>query len=101
MHVSASGDPARARLRPASRWMILVGLVAFVIGGALWLAFPATVDTLIKGCVFVPLAALGILCSGIGILVSWSTLRWPLRLVGIILVALALGPLILLGTMFL
>lgn len=90
--------PAEAGLRSGSQLAVSLGLVGLAVGTTLWFLVPRPYGHYIHGCVFVPLAAGGALCCGVGILVSWRRIRWPLRVLGILIVVAALSPLVLIAS---
>jgi hypothetical protein len=83
-------------LKRGSRWAIVFGLFALSVGTTLWFMV-SPYAPLIHGCVFVPIAAGGALSCGLGILVSWRRVSWPLRVLGILMVVAALSPLVLIA----
>jgi hypothetical protein len=87
-----------AALKPGSKWAVALGLVGLSVGTALWFLVPRPLGHYIHGCVFVPIAAGGALCCGVGILVSWRRIRWPLRVLGILMIVAALSPLALIAS---
>ena len=84
----------KSRLKPVSQWAIGFGLSGLCVGTALWFAVPPF-GHYSHGCIFVPLAAGGGLLCGVGLLTSWRAIGWPLRILGILMVVLALAPLVL------
>jgi hypothetical protein len=87
----------RKGLKPGSKWAVGLGLAGLFAGTALWFLVPQPFDSYMHGCVFVPIASLGALCCGAGILASWRHIRWPLRALGILMLIAALGPLALIA----
>ena len=83
-------------LKRGSRWAVVFGLFAFSVGTTRWFMVPPYAP-LIHGCVFVPMAAGGALFCGLGLLVSWRRVSWPLRVLGILMVVAALSPLLLIA----
>lgn len=92
------GNTAGNGLNPGSRLAVTLGLVGFSVGATLWFLVPRPFAHYIHGFVFVPIASLGVLCCGVGILGSWRRIRWPLRVLGILLLLIALSPLVLIAS---
>lgn len=94
----SEGNTAERGPKPGSRLAITLGLVGFFVGATLWFLVPRPFAHYIHGFVFVPIASLGVLCCGVGILGSWRRIGWPLRVLGILLLIIALSPLVLIGS---
>jgi hypothetical protein len=84
-------------LKPGSKWIAALGLLGLCVGTALWFLVPRPYGHYFHGCIFVPIAAGGVLCCGVGILISWQRIRWPLRMLGILMIVAALCPLALIA----
>jgi len=95
--VSGEHSAEAGGLKLGSKWAVALGLFALSLGTALWFLVPRPFAHYVHGCVFVPLAAVGALCCGVGILVSWRRISWPLRVLGILMVVAALSPLVLIA----
>jgi hypothetical protein len=94
--VSCEHSAEAGGLKRGSRWAVVFGLFAFSVGTTLWFLVPPYAHYF-HGCVFVPIAAVGALSCGLGILVSWRRVSWPLRMLGILMVVAAISPLVLIA----
>lgn len=97
MH-TAHKSAAETGLKPGSRLAVVLGIVGLSIGITLRFIIPRQF-TYIHFFVTLPTASLGALCCGVGILVSWRRISWPLRVLGILIALVGASPLTLFSSM--